>query len=231
MLLLLQSFALLRLVEVVIDVVCQGALQIAHLADHLIVLLLDALYEVIALFILARLDQIALELFVGHHSLLSVLDPVLVRLQLCQGLFFQFALLLPLEVVHNLVIPLAVEDQLLAINLILKSLVKLIGLAFVGSFVHVNAFLLDLLLVHIVLIVVGLLVVLLLYALQSIILLPLKLVALLLRRQLLFMPLLFEPILVLHVFGAHHIASHAQLQLFLRLALLHARLDLIQLPL
>ena len=51
MLLLLQSFALLRLVEVVIDVVCQGALQIVHLSDGLIVLLLDALDEVTALFI------------------------------------------------------------------------------------------------------------------------------------------------------------------------------------
>ena len=132
---------------------------------------------------------------------------------------------------HNLVIPLVVKDQLLAINLIFKSLVNLIGFAFVESFVHVNTFLLDLLLVHIVIKVVGLLFVFLLDVLQSIILLPLKLVALLLRRQLLFMPLLFESILVLHIFGAHHIASHAQLQLFLRLALLHARLYLIQLPL
>ena len=36
---LLQNFTLLRLVEVVVDVVCQCALQMIHLADDLMVLL------------------------------------------------------------------------------------------------------------------------------------------------------------------------------------------------
>ena len=156
-----------------------------------------------------------MEFFVGYHCLLPVLDSVLVRLQLYQGLFFQFALLLLLDVLHNLIILLAIKDHLLALNLIFESLVGLIGLGFIESFVHFKAFLLDLLFLHTVFIVVGLLFVLLLDVLQSSILLLFNFFAILLRCQLLFMPLLFESTLVLHIFGAHHIALHTQFQFFL----------------
>ena len=97
----------------------------------------------IALFVLVLLDYVALKLLVRDQCFLSTLYPILVRLQLAQGLFFQFALLLLLEILHNLVIPLTVEDHLLTINLILQCLMSLLGLALVDSFLSFKCLFFD----------------------------------------------------------------------------------------
>ena len=116
-----------------------------------------------------------MKLLVGNESFLSLLDPVLVCLELLQALLFQFALLLLFKIEHNLVVFLTFQDLFLTINFILKCLFELFRLALVESLLHLNTLVLNLLLVHIVLKVVPLLIQLLLDRLHSILILALKL--------------------------------------------------------
>ena len=164
--------------------------------------LLDSLDEVVAQLIFVGLDDIALEFFVGNVGFLSVLDSSLVRLQLCERLFFQLALFLLLEILDYLLISLAFKNHFLSLNFLQKSAMKLFCLALVQSFLHLDLFFLDLLLVFVVFVVVCLSLQLLLDALQSLVLFLLKQLSIFLGYELLFNTLLFKSILIFHVFDA-----------------------------
>lgn len=101
-------------------------------------------------------------------------------------------------------------------------------MALVEGFLHFDTLVLNLLLVHVVLKVVPLLIQLLLDHPHSILVLALKPISLSLILQHLIIALLVQAVLIRHVFGAQHIALNAQFQSFLRLAILHARLNLDQ---
>ena len=79
--------------------------------------LLDTLDEVITNLVFISLIDITLQLLGSNNCLLSVLDSSLVCLQLGQRLFFEFALLLLLEILNYLLISLAFKDHFFALYL------------------------------------------------------------------------------------------------------------------
>ena len=178
--------------------------------------------------VLVRLDNVSLELFVRHDLLLPVLYPSLVHLELGQGLFLQLALLLLLQILHDLHVPLPLQNHFFPFNFLGQGPMKLFCLAFVQSLLHLNFLLLNLLFVLVILIVICLRFKFILERLNPLVFLLLEHFPVLFHSQLLFVPLYLQAVLVFHIFGSQLVLLHSNLNLLFRLALFHTLFDFIQ---
>lgn len=189
----------------------------------------DSLHEVISHLVLSRLDNVTMSLLLGHKRLLPVLDSPLMSLQLGKGLFLQLALLLFFEILDDLLISLTVKNQSLSLDFLLQRVVNRGRVALVVEFALFNAFFLSLLLVLVLLVVKRLLFKLLLDGLDTVVLDLLEALTPFLGLLLLVHPLLVETLLVEIVASLELTALFGELELLLRLALLHLLLDPVEL--